>query len=105
METGAHRGHEKLLVGGTALLSFLLLWQAAVSLHLIDPLFVSSPARIWQAGRGLLDDPDFWRDVRVSATEFAAGYGAAICAGRSARAGDRLVPARAVHVWTVHRRA
>src|SRR5215831_12661445 len=69
---------EKLLVGGGALLAFLSFWQAAVSLGLVDPLFVSSPARIWLAGRSLLDDPDFWRDVRVSANEFVTGYLAAI---------------------------
>jgi NitT/TauT family transport system permease protein len=69
---------EKLLVGGAALLAFLALWQAAVSLRLVDPLFVSSPARIWQAGHDLVDDPDFWRDVRVSANEFVTGYLAAI---------------------------
>jgi NitT/TauT family transport system permease protein len=69
---------EKLLVGGTALLAFLALWQAAVSLRLVDPLFVSSPTRIWAAGRDLLDDSDFWRDVRVSADAFATGYLAAI---------------------------
>jgi NitT/TauT family transport system permease protein len=69
--------NEKLVVGGASVVAFLLLWQAAVSLHLIDPFFVSSPARIWLAGRELWHDPDFWRDVRVSATEFAAGYVAA----------------------------
>jgi NitT/TauT family transport system permease protein len=69
---------ERLLVGGGALLAFLSLWQAAVSANLIDPLFVSSPTRIWLAGRDLLDDPDFWRDVRVSADEFVTGYAAAI---------------------------
>jgi NitT/TauT family transport system permease protein len=69
---------EALVVGGATLFLFLSLWQAAVSFNLIDPLFVSSPARIWQAGRDLLDDPDFWRDVRVSASEFVTGYLAAI---------------------------
>src|SRR5512147_2886825 len=69
---------EKLLVGGGTLLAFLSLWQAAASFNLIDPLFVSSPIRIWQAGRSLLDDPDFWRDVRVSANEFVTGYLAAV---------------------------
>ena len=78
METGANPRLEKLLVGGTTLLAFLLLWQTVVSLGLVDPLFVASPAGIVRAGRGLVDDPDFWRDVRVSTTEFATGYGAAI---------------------------
>ncbi len=69
---------EKLLIGGGTLLAFLALWQAAVSSGLVDPLFVSSPIRIWRAGRDLIADPDFWRDVRVSADEFATGYLAAI---------------------------
>ncbi len=73
-----HERLEKPLVGGAALLFLVLLWQATVSFGLVDPLFVSSPARIWQAGGTLLDDPDFWRDVRVSADEFATGYLAAI---------------------------
>src|SRR5712691_9075721 len=78
METGANPRMEKLLVGGTTLGVFVLLWQAAASLQFVDPLFVSSPIRIWHAGRALIDDPDFWRDVRVSATEFATGYLAAV---------------------------
>jgi ABC-type nitrate/sulfonate/bicarbonate transport system permease component len=69
---------ERLLIGGATLATFLLLWQGAVSLGLVDPLFISSPLRIWQAGRTLVDDPDFWRDVRVSANEFATGYLAAV---------------------------
>lgn len=69
---------ENVLVGGATLLAVVLLWQASVSFGLLDPLFVSSPARIVQAGRDLVGDPDFWRDVRVSATEFATGYLAAV---------------------------
>ena len=69
---------EGFLIGGATLLAFLSLWQASVSLGLVDPLFISSPARIWLAGRDLLDDPDFWRDVHVSAVEFATGYLAAL---------------------------
>src|SRR5947207_14282877 len=30
---------EKLVIGATSVVAFLLLWQAAVSLHLIDPFF------------------------------------------------------------------
>ena len=68
---------DKLIVGAASVALFLLLWQGAVALNLIDSFFVSSPFRIWLAGRELWHDPDFWRDVRVSATEFAAGYAAA----------------------------
>src|SRR5262249_51643056 len=68
---------DKLIVGAASVALFLLLWQGAVALNLIDSFFVSSPFRIWLAGRELWHDPDFWRDVRISATEFAAGYAAA----------------------------
>ena len=33
------------------------------------------------AGAALTADPDFWNDVRVSASEFIFGYGAAIAVG------------------------
>ncbi len=69
---------EGLMVGGAALICFLLLWQMSVSFGLVDPMFVSSPSRIALAARDLFQDPDFWRDVRVSAQEFAVGYLAAV---------------------------
>jgi NitT/TauT family transport system permease protein len=69
--------HERLVIGGGALLAFLLVWEALGHSGLVDPLFISSPSRIVVAGYGLAYDPDFWNDLRVSGVEFAVGYGVA----------------------------
>jgi ABC-type nitrate/sulfonate/bicarbonate transport system permease component len=72
---------ERLMIGGGTLIAFLLLWEALGRSGLVDPLFVSSPTRVAQAGITLLSDPDFWNDLRVSGIEFAIGYGAAVLIG------------------------
>jgi ABC-type nitrate/sulfonate/bicarbonate transport system permease component len=70
--------HERLAIGGGTLLAFLLLWEAFGQSGLIDPLFISSPTRVAQAGWELVHNPDFWTDLRVSGNEFILGYGAAV---------------------------
>jgi NitT/TauT family transport system permease protein len=48
---------------------------------LIDPMFISSPLRVWRAGATLLASGEIWGDLRVSAVEFLLGYvGAALVA-------------------------
>ncbi len=69
------------LVSGSALLLFLLLWEAAADSRLVDPLFISSPSRIVLVGWQLVGDEEFWRDLRVSSTEFLFGYAVAILVG------------------------
>jgi ABC-type nitrate/sulfonate/bicarbonate transport system permease component len=73
--------HERLLIGGGTLLALLALWQGFAASGLVDPLFISSPARVAQAGWSLLHDGDFWRDLAVSGNEFLLGYGAAVAIG------------------------
>ena len=72
---------ERLLIGGGTLVGFLLVWELCADFGAINPLFISSPSRIAQAGAALMADPDFWNDVRVSAREFILGYVAAIVIG------------------------
>jgi NitT/TauT family transport system permease protein len=72
-----HR-HERLAIGSGTLLAVLLMWEACGQSGLIDPLFISSPSRVAQAGFELLQERDFWNDLEVSGTEFMLGYGAAI---------------------------
>jgi len=72
---------ERVIIGGGTLVAFFLLWEALGRSGLVDPLFASSPTRMVQAGIVLLRDPDFWNDLRVSGTEFALGYGAAVLIG------------------------
>src|ERR1700716_2180351 len=70
--------YERSLIGGGTLLAVLLLWEAFARSGLVDPLFISSPTRVAQAGFGLLQDSDFWNDLRVSGIEFLFGYGLAV---------------------------
>jgi NitT/TauT family transport system permease protein len=70
--------HERLVIGGGTLAAFLLLWEALGASGLVDPLFVSSPSQVAQAGWQLLRDRDFWTDVAVSGHEFLLGYAAAV---------------------------
>lgn len=70
--------YERSVIGGGTLLAVLLLWEAVARSGLVDPLFISSPTRVAQAGFGLLQDSDFWNDLRVSGTEFLFGYGLAV---------------------------
>jgi NitT/TauT family transport system permease protein len=74
-------GHERLLVGSAAVIAFLLLWEAVAATGVVDPLFISSPSRIVAVGIELSHDDEFWRDVRVSSTEFVVGYLWAIAIG------------------------
>jgi len=69
--------HERLAIGGGTLLALLLAWEAFARSGLVDPLFISSPTQIVKTGWQLGHDADFWNDLRVSATEFLLGYGAA----------------------------
>jgi ABC-type nitrate/sulfonate/bicarbonate transport system permease component len=70
--------HERLAIGGGTLFAFLLLWEAFGRSGLVDPLFISSPTRVVQAGWALVHDRDFWDDLAVSGTEFILGYGTAV---------------------------
>jgi ABC-type nitrate/sulfonate/bicarbonate transport system permease component len=79
--TRLYHDHERLAVGAGTLLACLLAWELIGRSGLVDPLFVSSPTRVAQAGIALLRDPDFWNDLRVSGTEFILGYGAAVLIG------------------------
>jgi ABC-type nitrate/sulfonate/bicarbonate transport system permease component len=73
--------YERLLIGGGTLVAFLLVWEFGADSGAVNTLLVSSPSRIAHAGAALMADPDFWNDVRVSASEFLFGYGAAIVIG------------------------
>jgi NitT/TauT family transport system permease protein len=73
--------YERYLIGGGTLAAFLLAWELAADTGAVNPLFISSPSRIAQAGAVLIADPQFWNDVGVSAREFMFGYVAAALIG------------------------
>src|SRR4029450_10672771 len=52
--------HERLAIGGGRLVAVLLLWEALGRSGLVDPLFISSPTQVAQAGWQLGHERDFW---------------------------------------------
>lgn len=81
MQADALQRYKPQLIGAAALVGFVALWEAAAAFKFADPMFISSPSRIATIARVMWDDPDFWRDVKVSSTEFVWGYLAAIAVG------------------------
>jgi NitT/TauT family transport system permease protein len=72
---------ERYLIGGGTLAAFLLIWELVERSGVVDPMFISSPTLIAQAGATLVSDPEFWRDVKVSGGEFLYGYATAAAIG------------------------
>lgn len=68
-------------IGTLSVLVFLALWEIAVALGWIAPLFVSSPSRILIAGYGMFLDGSIFPDLAVSAEEFILGFGLAAIIG------------------------
>ncbi|HEX5279153.1 MAG TPA: ABC transporter permease [Micropepsaceae bacterium] len=64
-------------IGLLSVLVFLTLWETAVTLGWIAPLFVSSPSRILIAGYGMFRDGRIFPDLAVSGEEFILGFGLA----------------------------
>lgn len=69
------------LLGTLSVVAFLALWQVAVTLAWIAPLFVSSPLRIAAAGYAMFRDGSIWPDLAISSEEFLLGFGLAAIAG------------------------
>lgn len=69
------------ILGSISVLAFLALWEFAVAMGWIAPLFVSSPSRIIMAGYGMFRDGSIYPDLLVSAEEFILGFGLAAIVG------------------------
>ena len=63
------------------MIAFLLFWEASVAFGWANPLFTSSPSRIWAAGYEMFRDGSIYPDLAVSAEEFVLGYGLAVIVG------------------------
>jgi NitT/TauT family transport system permease protein len=71
----------RLVYGTVGLVGFALLWEFGSRAGVINEFFFSRPTAIFIAGVNEVQLPRFWTDVRVSVTEFLAGYGLAIVIG------------------------
>jgi ABC-type nitrate/sulfonate/bicarbonate transport system permease component len=75
------RKGERLAISLGSLVAFLLLWEAVARSGLADPTFISSPLRVARTGADLLSSGEMWNDLKISATEFLAGYMGAAAIG------------------------
>src|ERR1044072_344775 len=66
---------EKKILGGSAVILFLLTWEAIGNwLGLINPMFMSAPSLIAKAAWQLFASGEIYNDLYVSGIEFAWGY-------------------------------
>jgi NitT/TauT family transport system permease protein len=70
--------HEEAWLGTLAVAAFLALWEGAVALGWISPLFTSAPSRIAAAAAEMFADGSLFEHLKVSGLEFAVGYGLAV---------------------------
>jgi ABC-type nitrate/sulfonate/bicarbonate transport system permease component len=73
--------YERFVIGGSAIVAMLLIWELIARSGLVNPLLISSPTAVARAGYVLLAQGDIWNDLKVSATEFLIGYGFAAAIG------------------------
>jgi len=66
---------EKKILGGTAVVLFLILWELVGNVfQLINPMFMSAPSLIFKAAIELVRSGEIWNDLWVSGIEFFWGY-------------------------------
>jgi NitT/TauT family transport system permease protein len=75
------KARENFLLGLAAVVLFLLFWEGSVAIGWGNPLFVSSPSRIFAAGYAMFRDGSIYPDLAVSGEEFVLGYGLAVIVG------------------------
>jgi NitT/TauT family transport system permease protein len=75
------RRSENFLLGTGAVILFLAFWEVSVLAGWANPLFTSSPSRIFAAGFEMFADGSIFPDLAVSGEEFALGYGLAVIVG------------------------
>jgi NitT/TauT family transport system permease protein len=74
-------GRERLVLGLIGTLGFLVIWEAAARLDLINPVVVSNPSRIAEAFAAQLQSGEVLADLRVSLIEFAVGFALSLAVG------------------------
>jgi len=71
----------RLILGGSAVVAFLVWWEWAGTSGAVNPLFISSPSRIVHAYASLIASGELGKDVSVSSLEFLYGFALAIAVG------------------------
>jgi NitT/TauT family transport system permease protein len=66
--------HEKTIMGTTTVVLFLIIWELAAASGIVNPIFLSSPSRVWKAAVTLAETGELWTHIQVSGIEFLVGY-------------------------------
>jgi NitT/TauT family transport system permease protein len=69
------------LISALAVIAFLAAWELAPRIGVVDAIYTSQPSRVVAAGWEVIRTGGFLRDVSVSLSEFAIGFGLAIAIG------------------------
>jgi len=73
---------EKKILGTSAVIIFLTAWElVGNTLQLINPMFMSAPSLVWNAGVQLFASGEIYNDLRVSGIEFAWGFFLSVVVG------------------------
>jgi NitT/TauT family transport system permease protein len=64
--------YQSLVAAGFATLFVFWWWLSGRSW--INPVFVPSPAKVWETAGDLLNDANLWLDIKVSVTRVTAGF-------------------------------
>lgn len=73
--------HADLILGTLGVVSFFLLWQWAGSTRIINPLFISYPTQVYEAGYELFSSGFIYQHLWISGQEFIIGYIVAVIVG------------------------
>jgi NitT/TauT family transport system permease protein len=73
--------HRQFLLGGLAVVLFVVAWQAIFLVVPFNPLFISKPSLIAGGFVDLIESGDLFHDLAVSAVPFAYGLIAAVVVG------------------------
>lgn len=66
---------EKKILGTIAVILFLLTWEAFGNwFQIVNPMFMSAPSLVFNAGFQMFASGEIWNDLYISGIEFAWGY-------------------------------
>ncbi|GGG01985.1 ABC transporter permease [Paenibacillus abyssi] len=72
---------EREILGGGAIFLFFVVWEILGASGIFNPMFISSPSRVWAAGVAYVESGLIWNDLRISGIEFFSGYLLALIVG------------------------
>ena len=80
-QPGRFARYEGLLIGGGAVVSFVIVWQLAAFRRIVPELFLPGPSDIAVAFAGYVAKGQIWNDLWVSGQELVLGFVLAIIIG------------------------